>query len=124
MNAFNSGPQPSAPLLTLDPDRLRVHKRVRAEMREFSTVTAVFEAADRNTWIGSSNAIHEHSTRIPVTCNPAGKLDIRGPEIPAQPELARVRGVDGCINVPYAGYRGNRAEGLFIKCRHALGHST
>src|SRR5262249_13003808 len=45
------GPPQRGLLLTLDPDSLRVHKRMSTEMREFSTVPAVFNAADRYTWI-------------------------------------------------------------------------
>ena len=107
-----------------DPDRLRVHKRMQPEMREFATVPAVLDAADRNARIGSSDAVDEHSARKQLTCDPAGHVDIPGPEIAAQPELACVRRTDGCIDVRDTGYRGNRAKGLLIESRHALGHSA
>src|SRR5262249_10611427 len=114
----------AASLLTLDPDRLRVHKGMKPEVREFSTVPAVLDAADRYARIGSSDAVDEHSARIQLTCDPAGQFNIPGPEIAAQPELACVRGFDGCVDVPYPGDCGNRPERLLIECGHALSHSA
>src|SRR5215469_12088026 len=107
-----------------DPDRLRVHKRMKPEMREFSTVPAVLDAADRHARIGSGDAVDEQSARIQITCDPAGQFNIPGPEIAAQPELACIRRFDCCIDVPYPGDCGNRPEGLLIECGHALGHSA
>ena len=38
-------------LAPLDPDRLRIHKRMRSEMRQLSAVTAVLDTADGNSRI-------------------------------------------------------------------------
>src|SRR5262245_36543102 len=114
----------TATLGILDPDRLRIHERVGSEMRELPSVPAVFHAADRHARIRRGDAVDEDSTRIEVARDPAGQLDIRGPEIAAQPELASVRCSYARIDVMYPRYCGNRPEGLLIECRHALGYSA
>jgi len=38
-------------LARLDPDRLGIHKRVRSEVRQLSTITAVLDTADGNSRI-------------------------------------------------------------------------
>src|SRR5262245_17282359 len=111
-------------LSTLDPDRLRVHERIRSEMRKFSTIPAVFDAADRYTWIGFSDAVDEHTTCINIPCNPAGQLSIGGPDIAAPSGLACVRRTDRRIDVRYLGHRGNRTKRLLVERRHALGNSA
>ena len=68
-------------------------------MRKFSTVPAVFDAADGHPRIGCGNAVDENASGVQITRDIAGQRDIFGPQITAQPELAGVRRFDGGINV-------------------------
>src|SRR5262245_21681416 len=111
-------------LAPLDPDRLRIHKSMCSEVRKLSAITAVFDTADGHSRIGRCNAIDEHTTCIKVACNLASQVDILGPKIAAQAELACVRRVDCCDNVWDSSYRRNGAERLFIESGHACGHSA
>src|SRR5262249_57197823 len=87
----------------LDPDGLRVDKGVRTEVGKLAPVAAVLDAAYGNARVGCSYAIDENATGIQITCNLAGQLNIFGPKIAAQPELACVRRIDGRIQVRSTG---------------------
>ena len=50
-------------------------------MREFSTVPAVFDAADGHPRIGCSNAVDENTASIQIARNLAGQLDVKLGEI-------------------------------------------
>src|SRR5262249_49358070 len=71
-----------------DPDGLRVHKCVRPEMRELATVAAVLDAADRNARVRGGHAVDEHAAGVEIARDLASQLDVPGPEIASQAELA------------------------------------
>src|SRR5215510_9244709 len=102
------------------PDSLGIYKSMRSEMREFPAVAAVLNSTDWHPRVRRRDAIDEDPTGIQVTSHFAGQLQVFGPEIAAQPELACVCCSNGCVNIRDAGHRRNRAEGLFIEGRHTL----
>src|SRR5262245_54585667 len=97
---------------------------MRSEVRQLSAITAVLDTADGNSRIRRCHAIDEDTARIQVARNLASQVDILGPQIAAQAELACVRRVDCCVKVRDSRYRRNRAERFFIESGHACGHST
>src|SRR5215471_18506370 len=97
---------------------------MRSEVGKLSAITAVLDTADGNSRIRRCNAIDEHTTCIKVACNLASQVDILGPKIATQTELACVRRMDRCVNVWDSSYRGNWAERLFIDSGYACGHSA
>src|SRR5262245_32749846 len=107
-----------------DPDGLCVHKGVRAEMGELATVAAVLDTADGNARVGRRDAVDEHTAGVEVARDAASQLDVGGPEIAAQTELAGIGCADGRIDVRDAGQRRNRTEGLLVERGHALGDSA
>src|SRR5262245_45634906 len=111
-------------LAPLDPDRLRIHERMRSEVRQLPAITAVLDTADGNSRIRRCNAIDEHTTRIQLACNLASPVDILGPQIATQAELACVRRFDCCVNVSDPGHRRYGAERLFIESGHACCNSA
>src|SRR5262249_30932713 len=73
-----------------DPDGLRVHEGVRPEGRELATVAAVLAAADRTARVGGGHAVDEHPAGVEIARDFASQLDVPGPEIAAQTELAGI----------------------------------
>src|SRR5262249_41134548 len=63
-------------------------------------------------------------TGVEIARNLASQVDVSGPEIAAQAELAGIRRADGCIDVWNTGDRCHGSERLFIEGGHAFGHST
>src|SRR5262245_8589260 len=111
-------------LAPLDPDRLRIHERMRSEVRQLPAIAAVLDTADGNSRVRRCDAIDEHTTRIQVAGNLASPVDILGPQIAAQAELACVRRLDCCVNAWDPRHRRDGAERLFIESGHACGNSA
>src|SRR5262245_66677656 len=97
---------------------------MRSEVRKLSAITTVLDTADGNSRIRRCNAIDEHTTCIKVACNLASQVDILGPKIATQAELACVCRVDRCLNVWDSTYRRNGAERFFIESGHPFGYSA
>src|SRR5215510_2884461 len=74
----------------LDPDGLCVHKGVRAEMGELATVAAVLDAADGNARVGRRDPVDEHTAGVEFARDAASEVDVRGPQIAPQTELAGI----------------------------------
>src|SRR5215470_19950140 len=83
----------------LYPDGLCVYKGVCTEVRKLATVAAVFDAAYGNARVRSRETVDENTAGIEIACDSASQLDVSGPEIAAQTELACIGRMDGRINV-------------------------
>src|SRR5262249_44799158 len=108
----------------LDPEGLRVYKGVRTEVGELATVAAVFDAAYGNARVRSSDAIDENTAGVELACDFASQLDVSGPEITAQTELACIGRTNRRINVWNTGQRRDGTERLLIERGHAFGYSA
>src|SRR5262245_24873773 len=111
-------------LSILDPYGLRVYKGVRTEVRKLATVAAVFHTAYRNARVRSGNTIDENTTGVEIARNLARQVDVSGPEIAAQTELAGIRRADGRVNIWNTGDRCDGTERLLIEGGHAFGYSA
>src|SRR5215510_15548060 len=89
----------------LDPDGLRVYKGVRTKVRQLATVAAVLDAAHGNARVRGSDPVDENTARVEIARHFASQLDVSGPEIAAQTELAGIGRTNGRINVWHAGQR-------------------
>src|SRR5215471_5398600 len=87
----------------LDPDGLCVYKGVCTEVRKLATVAAVSDAAYGNTRVSSSEAVDENTAGVEIARDFASQLDVSGPEIAAQTELACIGRTNRRINVWNAG---------------------
>src|SRR5262249_38163893 len=82
-----------------DPDGLCVHEGVRTEVREIATVAAGLGAGDGSARVGRRDPVDEHTAGVEFARDAAREVDVCGPEIPAQTELACIGCADGRIDV-------------------------
>src|SRR5262245_27841680 len=107
-----------------DPDGLCVHEGVRTEVGELATVAAVLDAADGNARVGRRDPVDEHTAGVEIARNAASEVDVCGPKIAAQTELAGIGCADGRIDVRDAGQRRDGTESLLVERGHTLGNSA
>src|SRR5262249_21916318 len=67
---------------------------------------------------------NENTAGVEIARDFASQLDVSGPEIAAQTELACIGRTDGRINVRNAGQRCDGTERLLIERGHAFGYSA